>query len=691
MYLKYFNENVFTFEKKNNIIGDKFLGISGTIASIMTPESDLGRVYNLQACPVSNTGFDFKLSFAEKSIPASDWKWLANAMYRFGETENFAVESTTVLPPDTNFAVMQVVLKNKTAKEITVPLKLEYSGEARTLIDWMFLIPDSWKLPEWRFLNPEYDGEHGLMTISQVKNGATFYLSEDAVTAITSSIYGFISEENKCLTANTEIILQPNDSETVWFSIHLGGKEKVIDEINKVTADYARYVDSAFSWVEKETEQVLSKLPKFKSSNESLEKLYYRSLVTYISNKWDNPEMAIRPFYSTGANNGGCMCSYLWDYSGGTYLHPLVDPETHKKQMELCLVNDLTNSLAIKPVDGKPCGNWYQINQEKIIMMVYYYVLHTNDIEYLNKQVGDKTILEWMIFHSLVLDDASKPVELIDYGQGGVAHLELRHELQYRGVMPDLNARRYMNYMRTYEMSVVAGKPCEMMKERAEQLKPLIMTLWNEDAKWFDFIWEGQKELRFTVQMFKFLTSDVVSQEIKEKLLSHLNETEFLSEYGLHSMSKLDPAYDIVDIDNGGGGICTEFAAVIIGQLYDIGKEDLASDILRRILWWGEKLPYLGDSCAAYTMLQREDTPLQCDISSVSLAQVILFNIIGLKVSFDGKISICPPKNHLANRLEYKNFKLLGKNFDVVVDNQEYSVYIEGETITKKCGEIFTF
>ena len=170
-----------------------------------------------------------------------------------------------------------------------------------------------------------------------------------------------------------------------------------------------------------------------------------------------------------------------------------------------------------------------------------------------------------------------------------------------------------------------------------------------------------------------------------------MNETEFLSEYGLHSMSKLDPAYDIVDIDNGGGGICTEFAAVIIGQLYDIGKEDLASDILRRILWWGEKLPYLGDSCAAYTMLQREDTPLQCDISSVSLAQVILFNIIGLKVNFDGKISICPPKNHLANRLEYKNFKLLGKNFDVVVDNQEYSVYIEGETITKKCGEIFTF
>ena len=256
--------------------------------------------------------------------------------------------------------------------------------------------------------------------------------------------------------------------------------------------------------------------------------------------------------------------------------------------------------------------------------------------------------------------------------------------------MPDLNARRYMNYMRAYEMTVLAGSPCEMLKERAEQLKPLVMTLWNEDAKWFDFIWEGKRELRFTVQMFKFLTSPVVEDSIKEKLLSHINEVEFLSEYGLHSMSKLDPAYDIVDIDNGGGGICTEFAAVIIGQLYDIGKDELASDILRRILWWGTKLPYLGDSCAAYTELQREDTPLQCDISSVSLAQVILFNIIGLSVSFDGKITICPPKNHLANRLEYKNFKLLNKTFDFVVEGENYTLTYDGKTVNGKCGESYT-
>lgn len=684
-----FFENVFAFEKKNNILSDIFLGISGTVVSVMTPESDLGRIYNLQACPVSNTGFDFRIKFGDKTIEAKDWKWLPNAMLRSGESEELKINSLTVLPPYTNSVVWKIEISNKTDEKITLPLTVGYSGKALKLNDWMFLMPEAYKLPEWRFLKPDYNGDTDLLTYILIKNGILFYHDEDAVSVITTSLTDAVFSNSDTMTAQLQ--LSEKETKTLYFSVHLGGKEKMVRESERVSENYEVFVKDAFKWLDDRTNELFGKVPKFMSDNKDIEKLYYRSLVTYITNRWDNSDFAIRPYYSTGANNGGCMCSYLWDYSGGTYLHPLVDPETHKKQMELCLLNDITNSFALMPVDGKPCGNWYQINQEKIIMMVYYYVLLTGDKEYLNKKVGDKTIAEWMIVHALVLDDPEKPVSLIDYGQGGVAHLELRHELQYRGIMPDLNARRYMNFMRAYELTVIAGKPCEILKNRAEKLKTLIMDLWDEDAKWFYFIWEGKKEFRYTVQMFKFLTSGVIDKEIKEKLISHLNEEEFLSEYGLHSMSKKDPAYDIVDIDNGGGGICTEFAAVIIGQLYDIGKDALASDILKRILWWGTKLPYMGDSCAAYTMLQREDTPLQCDISSVSLAQVILFNIIGLSVSFDGKITVCPPKNHLARTLEYENFRLLGKTFDFKVSGDDYTLKYNGTIKKGKCGEAFTF
>ena len=50
--------------------------------------------------------------------------------------------------------------------------------------------------------------------------------------------------------------------------------------------------------------------------------------------------------------------------------------------------------------------------------------------------------------------------------------------------------------------------------------------------------------------MFKFLDSGAADEEIAEGLVSHLNDEEFLSDFGLHSMSKLDEAYDQVDIED---------------------------------------------------------------------------------------------------------------------------------------------
>ena len=112
--------------------------------------------------------------------------------------------------------------------------------------------------------------------------------------------------------------------------------------------------------------------------------------------------------------------------------------------------------------------------------------------------------------------------------------------------------------------------------ERAELLKPLLkQRLWDPQARWFRFEdGKGKAELRYTVQMFKPIGSGVLDQECEEGLLSHLNEDEFLSAYGLHSISKRDPAYDQLDIDNGGGGICTTFPPQIIERLYQAGTTE---------------------------------------------------------------------------------------------------------------------
>ena len=206
-------------------------------------------------------------------------------------------------------------------------------------------------------------------------------------------------------------------------------------------------------------------------------------------------------------------------------------------------------------------GEKKTVYQEKILGLIYYYVKNTGDKAFLNEVVDGKTILDHVIANALVLDDPSKPVALIDYGPSN-SHLELRREYRYNHVSPDLNGRRHANYLRAARLAEWAGKPAPQLVERSRRAQDTAQRrLWNPKTRWFDFInGQGQPETRYTMQILKLFGSGVLDDEEEAGLLSHLNEQEFLSEHGMHSMAKGDLSYDPADVDNGGPGACTSFA-----------------------------------------------------------------------------------------------------------------------------------
>lgn len=293
-----------------------------------------------------------------------------------------------------------------------------------------------------------------------------------------------------------------------------------------------------------------------------------------------------------------------------------------------------------------------------------------------------------MILHAMFGDDVAKPIGLIDYGPSG-SHLELRRSYGYNHFSPDLNARRYANYLRAATLSDLAEKPAPYLRERAEQLKPLLkQRLWDPHARWFRFEdGQGKSDLRYTVQMFKPVGSGVLDQECEAGLLSHLTENEFLSAYGLHSLSKRDPAYDQLDIDNGGGGICTSFPPQIIERLYQAGQPKLAADILSRLLWWADTMPYWGDSIAANCKDYRRDTPLQCTFDGAAAAQCVIFGVFGVSVRPDGDVVINPNSPAFAPRLTLKGLKIRGRSIDVEIDPGHYEVRSGNQTTRNSIGK----
>jgi hypothetical protein len=292
-----------------------------------------------------------------------------------------------------------------------------------------------------------------------------------------------------------------------------------------------------------------------------------------------------------------------------------------------------------------------------------------------------------MIRNATYLEETTKPVSLIDYGPGG-DHLKLRSEHAYNHFMPDLNGLRYKNYERVSELCVIAGKPQPYLMERARDLKTVLKKqLWDPELKWFSYEDDkGNKYARYTIQMFYLLNSGVIDDEIKEGLLSHLNSEEFFSDYGIHSMSKKDSAYEQVDINNGGGGTCTLFPPEISELLYKDGDTKVADKIMHRILWWGQRLPYFGESQVANEINYGEDTPLQADIGSTAVSASILFGMFGISAEFNGNITVNPVKTSLANKLQIKGLKICGKTLDVSVEGDKYEVRTDNKTFRNNLG-----
>ena len=678
-YMRQFENCVFAFDGSNSILEDKNIGICADIASLRTPPISVAAMQGFQGCPYTNTGFDFDLWIDGEKVKCDSWKWLPNAILRRGSTRSFAVETVTAVVPGIRAVVQKVIVNNLTAANLLIPVSVAYRGVTRKEEIWKFKIPDALKDNRVNYINDENP-----QILSSICEGAAYRL--------TTSLPN-MRQFKRAYLWETEITVPAGESLTFWFSAHIGDERVTLQEANAALGNQEKMLERSFDYLQIEVDRIANNLPRLKSDNPELDNLYYRSLVTYILCRWENPDLCAVPYYSTGSVTGGCMCSYLWDYCGGLMLHPIYDPEGNKVQLRAYLRNDLTQSYALNPVTSGAVGPWYPINQEKIILMVYHHVRATGDVAFLHEQVGDKTVLEWMRFHAYVCDDLSKDAELYDYGEKGNSHLELHHNGNgpYNGIMPDLNARRYLNYMRVYELTVLAGQPDEQLPQRAEALKEKLKNLWNEEEYWYDFIdAEGNRDTRYTVQMFKFLNSDVIDENQRKGLISHLNEVEFLSKFGLHSLSKLDPQYDQDDIDNGGGGICTHFTMQICAQLYETGYDALATDILQRVYWWGTRMPYMGDSCTANMIANRENTPLQGDISSVSAAQMIFFYIFGITPGFDGSIRICPVKNRPAVNMEVENARLRGKVFAVKITGNTYTVIYDSKRIEAAIGETIT-
>jgi hypothetical protein len=662
--------DLFAMDRRDMITAPVHLGIINGKLTIGTPGGEAGCIDGLWAPPFVSSDFALRVEVFGKEVSTPVVKWWPYKIEQRGKMGGVEVSAATVLVPGKRGGLVAIALRNTTLNKLDAPLTFKASGTLDYRAVWGFAPPKR----SSTVTKPV--AEKGALTLTA---GGRSIVLRDAGEALTWDA------ERRIATETLE--LPPGGTATVYLAFAMGPSAEAEAAGKALAAEPAEAIAGADAASTRQVAELFQRIPRLCSKNKEVEQFYERSLVHFIMNRWDVPEFALHPYYSTGSIRGGCVTEYLYNYGESWQMMPLYDPAAHREHIKQFLKCDMTAHYAFNPVDGRAHGPWYMVNQEKIIGLIYHHVRITGDTAFLNEVVDGQTVLEHVLKSALFGDDVSKPVKLIDYGPKG-DHLELRRQYAYNHVVPDLNGRRYASYLHAARLAEIAGKPAPYLRERAAALKTLMkQRLWNPQTKWFDFInGQGQRETRWTVQMFYLLGSGVLDQETEAGLLSHLNDKEFLGEYGLHSLAKGDPAYDPADVDNGGPGACTCFPPNIALILCQAGRPREAGDLMRRCLWWGSRMPYWGDSSYADRMDYRHDTPLQCTIDGVTVAQFFIYGMFGVDPQFDGTIRISPRPAAFAPRSALRGVRMRDAVFDIELGDKEFQVISGGKTVVAPIG-----
>lgn len=650
---------VFDLDGRGILQDEDHLGIINGKLTAGISYRDVTGLAGLWAPPYVSSNFQLEVRVGGRKAPTMNWLWRPFQVERAGGVDAVSISTVTTLIYGQRAAVMRLTLAN--SGRTPVPVDLFALG-------WLDVVQD------WGFARPGSRTE----TIPQV-DGGRFILRQGElaiVLAVDSPEWAWGGAGN---LGQAVASLPPGQTRSAHVILAIGPTDEAAASVREIQRDPSAAVAAARKEYARQVSELFERLPSLASDNPQLVRWYNRSLVHFLMNRWDVPEFVLHPYYSTGSIKGGCVANYLWNFGETWEILPLFDAPAARSHIKHFLQCDLFKHFLFNPITGQADGPWYMVNQEKIIGLIYYYVLLTGDHAFLDDTVDGQSVRDHLVRQAMFGDDPAKPVALIDYGPSN-SHLELRRRYAYNHVMPDLNARRYANYLRAATLCELAGKPAPLLRERAASLKSLLKErLWDPQARWFKFEdGQGKSELRYTVQMFKAVGSGVLDPQVEQGLLGHLNPDEFLSAYGLHSLSKRDPAYDQLDIDNGGGGICTSFAPQIIERLYQAGQPKLAADILSRLLWWGDTMPYWGDSIVANSQDYRRDTPLQCAFDGVAGAQCIIFGVFGVSVRPDGDVTIKPHQLPFASQLALNGLKIRRRTLDIRVDRDNFEV---------RCGE----
>lgn len=506
------------------------------------------------------------------------------------------------------------------------------------------------------------------------------------------------------------------ESKELTLLVTIGETEnEVIRDFNALKVQNIEALADNF-W-NKRLNDFLTNSPRLQTDNQTLEKIYYNSLMNLMINKWEGfkygtPSIILPPFYAYSTLMGETTAEYFWSNAPRySQFLSLVDPSGTKDQIKKFLSLDLSRCRAYNPLPfgSHVCDLPYSFDRWSLARTIYDYST-TVDFAFLEETVGGKKVIDY--FKEIVEywdNKAGGADKLADFGDDcNLYEFNIHCNLggKYNGYVPAPNAERYDMHQMAADLYQKLGEPAlaQASRNKASQIKSAVNSLWNDQAGWFDSIAlydcantdvycqthtctncssaclprdQPLRNTMWAVGVSHLLDFDgLLNDNQKQKIINNL-KSKFFATYGLTSLPKGETWCTRGDWH--GPGIYSGEAGHILTAIFKTGAKNDAYDLLvgnvvapgysylAEIPYWGE---VLGWDKPLIPGAGVERYGCTSAVEGASFAQAIVKGMFGISMK-ENIPKIAPNIPSSLNNITLSNIKLQNHLFDVQSANNE--------------------
>ena len=245
-----------------------------------------------------------------------------------------------------------------------------------------------------------YDAQHGCLLFaaqhSEVVAAQGFFPRPARVEHESMLVFDLQLGANEEKQLNFVAALAPHGREAIELHDNVHSHFAELEAANET--NFASLVKSAFT---PGNSDFSGHLPRLVTNDESLWKLYHNGFANLLFARRLSPDSAYGPTYLTLSGHVLPTLSFPWDTSLTSLALALLDPLPLRNLVEVWLKSDMHSHHSTDYVTGEPVGPWYAVNDTAIVRCAWRYICVTGDFAWLDKRVGERTVLAGLEEHAL--------------------------------------------------------------------------------------------------------------------------------------------------------------------------------------------------------------------------------------------------------------------------------------------------